>query len=466
MTLVSDSEAEALHSAIVRKEAWTLDSVRRLRADAERHMKEGPWSVTTERPQGIAMDIHEFYSEAPYWWPQDGDPKAPYVRRDGQTNPNRFVANKNALTAMSDAVFTLGTAAYLLDDPRYAQRAARDIHTWFINPKSRMTPTWSIPRPSAISIMDAALASSMAAYSSAPSRGWNSSPKPASGTPKTRPSSRSGFRIPHLAHHQRQRRQREARRQQSRHLVDRPGRRHRHLRRRRRQQKAAFNYYRDHIFPRQIKSDGSAPREETRTRSLWYSAFNLEALPPSAASPNSGRRPVDRARQRRRDIATVIEYLEPYLTDPKKWTKEQITDFSNEGIHFLAYAGMGMKKPEYITLFRKLQHPEGAWLASPTSSSAATRPPATRPAISQPIFESPKCVLCASCVSALKCPVQLEMEETLYYPVQHSGRLQPLHRELGSPGVDDRGGHRGRLEARQGTYPEARPASSPTTGPP
>ena len=77
MTLVSDSEAEALHSAIVRKEAWTLDAVRRLRAEAERRAKEGPWSVTTERPQGIAMDIHEFYSEAPYWWPQDGDPKAP-----------------------------------------------------------------------------------------------------------------------------------------------------------------------------------------------------------------------------------------------------------------------------------------------------------------------------------------------------------------------------------------------------
>src|ERR1035438_1447958 len=102
MTLVSDSEAEAMHSAIVRKEAWTLDSVRHLRAEAERHAKDGPWSVTTERPPGVALDIHDFYSEAPYWWPQDGNPNAPYVRRDGQTNPDRFVANKNALVAMSE----------------------------------------------------------------------------------------------------------------------------------------------------------------------------------------------------------------------------------------------------------------------------------------------------------------------------------------------------------------------------
>ena len=32
--------------------------------------------------------------------------------------------------------------------------------------------------------------------------------------------------------------------------------------------------------------------------------------------------------------------------------------------------------------------------------------------------------------------------------VQHPGRLQPLHRELGSAGVDDRGGHRDHFGAR------------------
>ena len=52
MTLVSEDEAEPIHSAIVRKEAWTQDSVRRLRADADRRMKEGPWTVTSDRPKG------------------------------------------------------------------------------------------------------------------------------------------------------------------------------------------------------------------------------------------------------------------------------------------------------------------------------------------------------------------------------------------------------------------------------
>src|SRR5215472_3768517 len=37
--------------------------------------------------------------------------------------------------------------------------------------------------------------------------------------------------------------------------------------------------------------------------------------------------------------------------------------------------------------------------------------------------------------------------------VQYSGRLQSLYRELGSAGVDDRGGHRDHLGACQGTPP-------------
>ena len=67
-------------------------------------------------------------------------PAAPYVRQDGRANPGRFMDNKNALNAMSDAVFALGSAAFLLDNPAYAQRAARVVNAWFVNPKTRMNP--------------------------------------------------------------------------------------------------------------------------------------------------------------------------------------------------------------------------------------------------------------------------------------------------------------------------------------
>ena len=62
-------------------------------------------------------------------------------------------------------------------------------------------------------------------------------------------------------------------------------------------------------------------------------------------------------------IVTVTDYLQPYMADPRKWSKEQINEFNNDSLYFLAFAGMGLKKPEYIALYRKLERPEGAWLS-------------------------------------------------------------------------------------------------------
>jgi hypothetical protein len=353
-----------MHSAIVRKEAWTLDSVRHLRADAERYAKEGPWSVTTERPQGIALDIHDFYSEAPYWWPQDGDPNAPYVRRDGQTNPNRFVANKNALVALSDAVFTLGTAAYLLDDPHYAQRAARDINTWFINPKSRMNPhmdhsqairNFNNGRGAGIVDGRAFIRAIQGMEFLAQTGNWD--PKEQTAVKKWFQDYLHWLTTSDNANFEKRTGNNHASWWTAQAaaiatFVEDDA-----------QQKAVFSYYRDHVFPHQIKPDGSAPREESRTRGLWYSAFNLEALATTCRIAQIGGVDLWSARAKGgASLASVVEYLEPYLTDPKKWTKEQITDFSNDGLYFLAYAGIGMKKPEYIALYRKLERPESAWL--------------------------------------------------------------------------------------------------------
>src|SRR5260370_11733102 len=146
MALVSEDEAEPIHSAIIRKETWTLDSVRRLRAEADKRLRDGPWTVTSDRPKGVDIDPPEYYSEDPYWWPNPDSEGSPYVQKDGQLNPNRFQANKAALNAMCDAVFTLGASAFLLDDTRYAQRAARVIQTWFLNPRTRMNPSLEYAR--------------------------------------------------------------------------------------------------------------------------------------------------------------------------------------------------------------------------------------------------------------------------------------------------------------------------------
>jgi hypothetical protein len=363
-TLFSEDEVEPIHSAIVRKEAWTLDSVRRLRAEAEKQIKAGPWSVTGDHPPNVPLDPHDYYSEAPYWWPNPDNPAGPYLRRDGQTNPDRFLANKAALNAMSDAVFALGSAAYFLDDVRYAKRAALVINRWFVNPATRMNPNLEYAQAirgvndgRGAGIIDgrAFIRVVQGMEFLAQSGAWD---------PRQQAAVKKWFED-YLRWLTESRAADDEKHAGNNHstwwaaqtaavatFVDNQA-----------VTRAVFDFYRDHIFPAQIRPDGSAPREETRTKSLWYSAFNLEAMTLICRMAQIEGVDLWSVRARTASIGTVVDYLLPYLSDPHKWVKEQIADLSNDGIYFLAFAGIGLKKPEYVALYRKLEHPEGAWFA-------------------------------------------------------------------------------------------------------
>src|SRR5262245_18500288 len=80
--LFSKSEAQAMKAAIAGKDPRVQDAADRLRRDAEAHMNEGPWTVTTQRPKDRKIDVHDYYSEAPYWWPDPANPGGPFIRKD------------------------------------------------------------------------------------------------------------------------------------------------------------------------------------------------------------------------------------------------------------------------------------------------------------------------------------------------------------------------------------------------
>jgi hypothetical protein len=365
MTLVSEDEAEPIHSAVIRKEAWTLDPVRRLRADADRRMKEGPWSVTADRPKNVDLDPHEYYSEAPYYWPNPDNPTGPYLREDGHANPARIVANQQALNAMSDSVFSLGVASFLLDNPAYGKRAALLIHTWFLNPKTRMNPdldyAQSIPGVNngrgsgavdgrsfvrAIQGMEfLEQTSNWEAKDQAAVHKWfedylhwllNS--KNATDERKSGNNHASWWAAQVAA--------------VGSFVGD------------TRAQQLAFSFYKDHLLPHQIMPNGSAPHEEVRTHSLRLSSFNLEAFS-TICRIAQVRGSADLWSVRARGGASMgaaLDYLSPYLDDPKKWSKEQAGDIPYDSLDFLAFAGMGLD-PKYIADFRKLERPDSAWIS-------------------------------------------------------------------------------------------------------
>src|SRR5271155_4261516 len=63
----------------------------RVLKDANGWLDAKPGSVTYSRSPRGPSDIHEYFSEPDYWWPDPKNPTGPYVSRDGYSNPDNFL---------------------------------------------------------------------------------------------------------------------------------------------------------------------------------------------------------------------------------------------------------------------------------------------------------------------------------------------------------------------------------------
>ena len=107
---------------------------------ADLYLLESPTTVTADtcvRSAGIPRD---FYSEGDYWWPNPENPDGPFIRKDGQSNPDNFLAHRKAMRKFSRVVATLTGAYKLTGDLKYADRVKAHLHAWFVNEETSMTP--------------------------------------------------------------------------------------------------------------------------------------------------------------------------------------------------------------------------------------------------------------------------------------------------------------------------------------
>lgn len=108
------------------------------RADAA--LESVPVTVTAARAQRSAGGIHDFYSEGDYWWANPQDPDGPFIRRDGETNPDNFTAHRHAMIRLSQLVGDLTSAWILTGDKKYTEAAMRHIRAWFVDQETMMNP--------------------------------------------------------------------------------------------------------------------------------------------------------------------------------------------------------------------------------------------------------------------------------------------------------------------------------------
>lgn len=123
---------------------WLKQAVIARRADivakAQWAMQQQPVTVTASGSPRSAGGIHDFYSEGDYWWPNPVSADSPYIQKDGQTNPDNFVAHRQAMVRFSRIVGALAAAYVAEGKEEYLEHARKHILAWFVNADTRMNP--------------------------------------------------------------------------------------------------------------------------------------------------------------------------------------------------------------------------------------------------------------------------------------------------------------------------------------
>lgn len=103
------------------------------------------YSVTFKTVLPPSSSKNDFYSLAPYWWPDSSKENGlPYIRKDGQMNPERDqIQDGRMLVDVSSDIYKLGIAFYYTQDSRYVEWINELVRVFFIDPSTKMNPNFN-----------------------------------------------------------------------------------------------------------------------------------------------------------------------------------------------------------------------------------------------------------------------------------------------------------------------------------
>jgi len=335
-----------------------IDRPRILKA-ADQYLRESPITVTAAHSPRSAGGKHDFFSEGDYWWPDPKNPDGPYIQRDGMTNPDNFVAHRQALMRLSLHVPALAAAWLITKDRRYADHAIRHLRAWFLDKETLMNPHLEYAQAikgratgRGIGIIDTIHLVEVVRATSILEDG------------RVLPAGeREGLRdwftkyLTWMTTHPYGKEEREAKNNHGTCWV---------------MQAAEFARYTGHkeltafcrdryktvLVPTQIAADGSFPLELRRTKPYGYSLFNLDTIATVCqilSTPEENlwtyRLPDGRG------MSKALEFMFPYIADKQKWPyPPDVMYFDQWPVRHpsLLFGGLALNRPAYLARWRTL----------------------------------------------------------------------------------------------------------------
>ncbi len=139
--LMDGDRLQAAREAVEAEHPVLAAGLERLRESAESRLGAGPWSVVDKEETPPSGDKRDYMSQGPFWWPNpDTDDGLPYVRRDGERNPEADALDRRPLGSMASAVQDLALAYFFTGEEAYAERAAYFLRVWFLDEDTAMNP--------------------------------------------------------------------------------------------------------------------------------------------------------------------------------------------------------------------------------------------------------------------------------------------------------------------------------------
>ena len=361
---MSGQQLARARTAIANKDPKQVSALSYLRKKAKSALDDGPFTVMNKTVTPPSGDKHDYMSFGAYWWPDPTTKNGlPYIRRDGQTNPESRTDASDSVSIgkMTRSVRTLSLAYHFTDEEKYAARAAFLLRTWFLDKDTRMNPHLkygqAIPgrvEGRGIGIIDTARLVTVvdSAGLLVASDSW---------TDDEHQALKKWFKS-YLAWLQTSEYGKDESRASNNHgtwydvqvacfalFVD-----------DRETARKILGSAGERRISRQIGPDGRQKHELARTRSFDYSIYNLNAIFRLAwLGEHVG---VDLWHFKAKENASIraaLDYLAPYADAEKEWPHKQITELERTKLLPLLRQGFrAYEDPEYLNMIRKFPEPE------------------------------------------------------------------------------------------------------------